>query len=171
MIFTPIKIGDKEYRLRYPGLVQISITKTAGKELFNQPNVRYSLRGLLKYADDDPEVQAYLLWKGIQGGMPELRTMKFEEAVGLRDEYLEAGDLDAGEKILSLVEVLVDAITGSEGIDAKKLQEKMKTERENAEMEKLKMIEKAKILAQQEIKAEQDGIGTKPADSASDSST
>ncbi len=139
-IFEPIIINGTEYRLRYPGLVQISISKTVGKELFGRvDNQKFGLEDILNHLGD-PEAQSYLLWKGIQGGMPERRTMKFEEAVGLRDAFLDEGGLDAGEKHQELCDILAMAVTAARGADGKKLKEK------NEELQKKEKAEKEKTL-------------------------
>lgn len=172
-VFGIITIGGKEYRLRFPGLVQISIEKEAGKRIFGQANQRFTAKSLLRFLDHT-EVQAYLLWKGIEGGMPEYRGkngMKFEEAVELRDQFLMEGELDAGEKLETLTNILGMAVTGADGVDGKKLQERIKTEQAETRAEELKNIYKAKMQAEQELKAEkeQDGTGDLPGNDATES--
>ena len=139
-IFEPITINGTEYRLRYPGLVQISISKTVGKELFGRvDNQKFGLENLLQNLGD-PETQAYLLWRGIQGGMPEHRGMKFEEAIELRDQFLEEGDLDTGEKHESLCEILSLAVSAARGADGKKLKAKMEEDQKKEKEEKEKTL-------------------------------
>ena len=139
-IFEPITIDGTEYRLRFPGLVQIFIAKTAGKELFGRVETqRIGLEDLLRNLGD-PEIQSYLLWQGIKGGMPEHRGMKFEEAVLLRDAFLDAGELDAGEKHTELCEILSMAVSAARGADGKKLKEKMEEEQKKEKAEKEKTL-------------------------------
>jgi hypothetical protein len=172
-VFGLITIGGKEYMLRFPGLVQISIEKEAGKKIFDQPNQRFTAKNLLRFLDHT-EVQAYLLWKGIQGGMPEYRGkngMKFEEAVELRDQFLMEGELDAGEKLEALTDAIGMAISAADGANGKKLQERIKREQGEARAEELKNIYKAKMEAERELKAEkeQDGTGALPGSDAVES--
>lgn len=161
MSFEKMVIGGNEYMIRFPGLVQIDIAKNAGKTLFDQPQRRFSLSDLVRMLAD-PEVQAYLLWKGIQGGMPGLRNMKFETAIELRDQFLESGDLDAGEKYEEFTTILAMAVAAANGSDGKKLAAKAEEAAKKAEeeakarkTEELKVIYKAKMLAEQEIAQEQ----------------
>jgi hypothetical protein len=128
-MYETIEIKGQTYVLRYPGLIQIDIERNAGK-FFGIPNRKFGAADLMQqlgYA----EVQAYLLWQGLKGGSVELRKMKFEDAVQLRDDFLTVGDLDAGEKMTALQEALALALTESMGIDGKKL--KMKTENRTVE--------------------------------------
>jgi hypothetical protein len=159
-IFNSITIDGTEYRLRFPGLIQISIKKTAGKELFNQPGKAVLLEELLQHLGD-PEIQSYLLWQGIKGAMPEKRDMKFEEAVELRDSFLLGSELDSGERHDELCEVLAMAVSAARGADGKKLKEKMEKERlkEKAEKEKT-------LMDLIDARIELHGIGTKPQSSA-----
>lgn len=165
MTFNLITIDGKEYMLRYPGLVQIEIEKKAGKFLFEN-NGRFTAARLLNFLDQ-VEVQSYLLWQGIKGGMPELRKMTFEEAVELRDKFLMAGELDTGEKVQELIDILGMAVSAANGIDGKKLREKAEKEKE----EELARIYKAKIRAEKELEAEKNGIGTQSGETVSEPST
>jgi hypothetical protein len=164
-VFTPISIDGHEFRLRYPGLVQISIEKTAAKELFGQTNMRYTAKGLLQYLDQ-AEIQSYLLWKGIMGCMPEYRKMKFDEAVELRDRFLSAGEMDSGEKLEDLITTLAMAVSSADGADGKKLKDKIQKQREDEELKRLTIIEKAKLRAMEERGTERAGTGMQQPDSA-----
>jgi hypothetical protein len=172
-VFGIITIGGKEFILRFPGLIQISIEKEAGKRLFDQPNQRFTAKSLLRFLDHT-EVQAYLLWKGIMGGMPEYRGkngMKFEEAVELRDQFLMEGELDAGEKLEALTDAIGNAVTAADGASGKKLKERIKKEQAETRAEELKNIYKAKMQAEQELQAEkeQDGTGASPGSDVTES--
>ena len=76
---TSIEIGGQQYFLKYPGLVQILIEKKSA-DFLNLKIPRPTLQMLFQMAaiDGSVEIQAYLLWQGIMGGMPERRNMKFK---------------------------------------------------------------------------------------------
>ena len=133
-----ITIAGQEYQLRYPGLIQISI-KTEAAKRFGIPTARANLSALGQMAGSgDVEVQAYLLWQGIKGGMPDLRGMKFEEALELREQFLSAGELDDGSKYRELLEIFGAAVDAAVGADRKKATERMKIEAERAEIDQIK---------------------------------
>jgi hypothetical protein len=181
-MFATITINGEEYRLRYPGLSQIAIMKEAGKR-FNINKQRPTLSDLGALAGNgDIEAQAYLLWQGIMGGMPEKRKMKFEEAVQLRDDFLLSAELDDGSRYRELLDIFGKAIDAAVGADQKKALQKSKTLQEEAQREQdekkiqeLKLIYKAQMLARQEIDAEteakkENGTGIKLGESAVESS-
>lgn len=153
--FVPIEIDGQEYRLRFPGLAQIIIQKKAGSFL-ELPNKRISISELMNLAArGDVEVQAYLLWQGIMGGMPELRKMKFEEAVELREKFLfEEEALDDGAKYLQLIDILSEAIDAAFGADRKKAQAKAESEKKESRVKELEEIYLAKMRAEERLKAE-----------------
>lgn len=113
-MFTPIKIGDKEYRLRYPAKTIISMERTAGEQLFDTKN-RISVLDLLNNLSS-VEVQIYLLQKGLEWEHPEIT---FDDATALWEEYLSAGG-DDGERHMTLLETIATAVNASFGIDLKK---------------------------------------------------
>ncbi len=158
---VPLEIGGEQYFIRYPGLAQIIIQKSAG-EFLGLPNKRISVTDLMGVAaSGDVEAQAYLLWQGIIGGMPEKRKMKFEEAVELRDQYLLQDDLDDGSRYMKFLEAIGTAIDAAFGADRKKAQTKQTEERKAARLEELKTIYLAKMKAEEEA-----GTGQKPTESA-----
>jgi len=142
---TPILICGQQYSLRYPGLVQIAILRNAGQFLGLGAGRRPELGTLYNMArGGDAEIQAYLLWQGIMGGMPENRGMKFEAAVELRDDFLEGdGELDDGSRYLSLLEILGEAVDAAVGADRKKSLARRAAEREMAERENAEKLKKA----------------------------
>ena len=160
---VPIAIDGEQYFIRFPGLAQIIIQKSAG-EFLGLPNRRIGLTDLMGLAaSGDVEVQAYLLWQGIMGGMPEKRKMKFEEAVELRDTFLTTGDLDDGSRYMNLLETISSAIDAAFGADRKKSQQKMAEEKKAARLEELETIYLAKMKAEEKARA---GTGEKPIESA-----
>ena len=168
--FVPIEIDHQEYRLRFPGLAQIIIAKKAG-EFLDLPNKRMGLSQLMAIAaQGDVEVQAYLLWQGIMGGMPELRKMKFEEAVELREKFLFIDDeeLDDGSRYIKFLESLGEAIDASFGANRKKSQERAQTEKTEARVKDLEVIYLAQMRAKEKLQVE-NGTGRKQPDTASES--
>ena len=156
---TPITIDGEQYILRFPSLAQILIQKKAG-EFLGTPNKRLLLPDILMLAvSGDVEAQAYLLWQGIMGGMPERRNMKFEEAVELRDKFLLGDDLDDGSRYVEFLETLGSAVDASYGADRKKSQEKMKRDREATRQEDLEVIYRAKAAV--ELKEPKNTTGKK----------
>ena len=141
----PIVIGGQQFSLRYPGLVQIAILRTGGTALGLGAGRRLELGSIYQMAlGGDAEAQAYLLWQGIVGGMPDKRDMKFDEAVELRDAYLEGdGELDDGSRYLSFLEILGEACDAAVGADRKKSLARRAAEREKAEQEKAEKLKKA----------------------------
>jgi len=114
-LFTPIKIGDKEYRLRFPAKTLISMERLAGEQLFNTKN-RVSVIDLLNNLFSI-EVQIYLLQKGLEWEHPDIT---FEKAAELWEEYFNTGEPDDGTRNMSLIETLAAALNASIGIDLKK---------------------------------------------------
>ena len=167
-IMTSIEIDGQQYFLKYPGLVQILIEKKAA-EFLGLPNRKPTLQHLFQIAavDGSVEIQAYLLWQGIMGGMPELRKMKFEEAVELRDTFLAGdGELDDGSRYQKFLEVIGGAIDAAFGADRKKSLQKREEEAKAARIEELEKIYAAKILAEEKVRA---GTGTEPGERPSES--
>ena len=140
----PIVIGEQQFSLRYPGLVQIAILRTGGTALGLGAGRRLELGNIFQMAlGGDAEAQAYLLWQGIMGGMPDKREMKFDEAVELRDIYLEGdGELDDGSRYLSLLEILGEACDAAVGADRKKSLARRAAERVKAEQERAEKLKK-----------------------------
>lgn len=163
-IMTSIEIDGQQYFLKYPGLVQILIEKKAA-DFLGLGNRKPTLQQLFQIAavDGSVEIQAYLLWQGIMGGMPELRKMKFEEAVELRDKFLAgSGELDDGSKYKTFLETIGEAIDASFGADRKKSLQKREEETKAARIEELEKIYAAKLRAEA-------GIGKEPGKKPSES--
>ena len=167
-IMTTIEIDGQQYFLKYPGLVQILIEKKAA-EFLNLSNRKPTLQHLFQIAavDGSVEIQAYLLWQGIMGGMPELRKMKFEEAVELRDKFLAGdGELDDGSRYQKFLEAIGGAIDAAFGADRKKSLMKREEEAKAARIEELEKIYAAKSRAEEKARA---GTGTEPGERPSES--
>jgi hypothetical protein len=160
-IMTSINIDGQQYFLKYPGLVQILIEKKAAEFLdlkIQKPTLQYLFQ--VAAVDGSVEIQAYLLWQGIMGGMPELRKMKFEEAVELREKFLTGdGQLDDGTRYKTFLETIGEAIDAAFGADRKKSQTKREEEAKAARIEELEKIYAAKIRAEEKLKV---GTGKPP---------
>jgi hypothetical protein len=160
-IMTSINIDGQQYFLKYPGLVQILIEKKAAQFLdlkIQKPTLQYLFQ--VAAVDGSVEIQAYLLWQGIMGGMPELRNMKFEEAVELREKFLTGdGQLDDGTRYKTFLETIGEAIDAAFGADRKKSLTKREEEAKAARIEELEKIYAAKIRAEEKAKA---GTGKPP---------
>ena len=160
-IMTSINIDGQQYFLKYPGLVQILIEKKAAAFLdlkIQKPTLQYLFQ--VAAVDGSVEIQAYLLWQGIMGGMPELRNMKFEEAVELREKFLAGdGQLDDGTRYKTFLETIGEAIDAAFGADRKKSLTRREEEVKAARIEELEKIYAAKIRAEQKLKA---GTGKPP---------
>ena len=163
---TTITIAGQEYVLRYPGLVQIAIKKEAAKR-FGIPANRANLSTLGQMAGSgDVEVQAYMLWQGIKGGNADLKSMTFDDAVELREQFLNAGELDDGSKYRELLEIFGQAVDAAVGADRIKAKKRMEGEAEREEIDRIKRMKKIQDQAEKEM-AEENGTGTNPSDSAS----
>ena len=165
-IMTPIIIDGQQYFLKYPGLVQILIEKKAAEFLdlrIQKPTIQYLFQ--VAAVDGSVEIQAYLLWQGIMGGMPELRKMKFEEAVELREKFLAGdGQLDDGTRYKTFLETIGEAIDAAFGADRKKSLTKREEEAKAARIEELEKIYAAKIRAEEKA-----GTGKPPGKKPSES--
>lgn len=118
-------MGDKEYRLRFTTKALISIEQTGRKYLDGQSGSVpvFNLLDNIHLA----AVQTFLLQKGLEWEHPDI---DFDKAAEIRDAYMEAGDLDDGEKFKNFVEILATAINYAYGIDLKKtksIQQNQKT--------------------------------------------
>ncbi len=166
-IMTSIEIGGQQYFLKYPGLVQILIEKKSA-DFLNLKIPRPTIQMLFHMAaiDGSVEIQAYLLWQGIMGGMPERRNMKFEEAVELREKFLEGNELDDGTRYKTFLETIGEAIDAAFGADRKKSLTKREEEAKAARIEELEKIYAAKIRAEEKVKA---GTGKQPGKKPSES--
>ena len=164
-IMTSIEIDGQQYFLKYPGLVQILIEKKSA-DFLNLKIPRPTLQMLFQMAaiDGSVEIQAYLFWQGIMGGMPERRNMKFEEAVELREKFLEGGELDDGTRYKTFLETIGEAIDAAFGADRKKSLTKREEEAKAARIEELEKIYAAKIRAEEKA-----GTGKPPGKKPSES--
>ena len=131
---TPFLVGDKELSLRYenkqqqdiknnsPKMFGLTRIDTRGNE---QPITKFSSPMEILNHLGDTDIQTYLIQKGLewQGSCAEKITES--KAGNLRQEYLEAGEPDAGEKYEAFQMLLMDALSLNViGASGKKLKEK-----------------------------------------------
>lgn len=149
---TLILIGEKELRLRYENRQQQDIKHNAPKKFFpERKGLRFSgPTDILNYVGDT-DIQIYLLKKGLEWTGSGIEKITDDMAAELRQEHLEMGEPDAGEKMEAFTEILTDALCLNVlGASGKKLQEKGKAEQEktkDAKIEEWAMVNEARILA------------------------
>jgi len=157
-VSTSFAVGDKEYHLRYQNKQQQDIRNNGPKKFLPEGSKIKRFQSPMQILDlmGDMDVQIYLIEKGLeweQSGFPKIDA---DKAADLRQEYLEQGEADAGEKQEALMELLADALALNVlGASAKKLQEKGKIAQEKeaeksheTKVEEYALINEARILAQ-----------------------
>ncbi|MCK9569694.1 hypothetical protein M0R72_12195 [Candidatus Pacearchaeota archaeon] len=157
-VSTPLVVGGKEYHLRYTNRQQQDIRNNGPKKFLPEGSKvkRFaSPMSILDYMGDQ-DVQVYLIEKGLEWEQSGFEKINADKAADLRQEYLEQGEADAGEKQEALMELLADALALNVlGASAKKLQEKGKIAQEKEaekshekKVEEYALINEARILAQ-----------------------
>lgn len=113
-IFVPIIIDGKEYKLRYPTKAQIAIERGAREFLYGEKGV-LTLGELVTHITSS-QVQAYLLWQGLQW-LPE-QSVDFETACELRDKIMEehAAKGEDAKGVEELISKISDAIAMAYGV-------------------------------------------------------
>ncbi len=162
MLSTSFVVGLKSYELRYENKQQKDIRNNAPKQFgLGKGKPLDSPMGIVRYIDN-VDIQIYLLQKGLEwSGSGYEEKIDFDKAADLRQEYLEQGEADAGEKYDAFQELIASAIAlNSIGASGKKLRVKGEaTLAENAEKEKATKVEElariyeARILAEARAKA------------------
>ena len=153
-----IQIGGKDYHLRYEIKQQLDILKNGPKKLapdkkdlkFTSPMEALNFLG-------EFEAQIWLFQKALEWSGSGAEKIDFDKAAELRQEYLEQGEADAGEKHEEFTQLLADALAlNVAGASAKKLMEKGEAMKKKKETEDL-----AKIYAAREMAADMKA-GSKP---------
>jgi hypothetical protein len=161
MLSTSLVVGLKSYELRYENKQQKDIRKNAPKKFGLGKIVQFgSPMDILNFLGD-MDVQTYLIQIGLEWAGSGYEKIDFDKAADLRQEYLEQGEADAGEKYEALQELLAEAISLNViGASGKKLRAKGEAiQAENAEKEKVTKVEElariyeARILAEARAKA------------------
>jgi len=170
-VSTPFAVGDKEYQIRYTNKQQQDIRNNGPKRFLPEGSKIKRFQSPMSILDylGDMDVQSYLIEKGLEWEGSGFDKINFDKAADLRQEYLEQGEADAGEKQEALLQLLTDAMAlNVHGASGKKLQEKGKKAQADAEekshekkVEEYALINEARILAQARANAklEAEGLG------------
>jgi len=172
-VSTPFTVGNEEYHLRYTNK-QIQDIRTNGPKFLPEGHKIKKFVSPMQILDilGDMDVQIYLIEKGLEWDGSGYEKINFDKAADLRQEYLEQGEADVGEKHEALAVLLTDALALNVlGASGKKLIEKGKAAQKEAEekshdqkVEEYALINEARILAQARAKAkleaENPGPGT-----------
>ncbi len=170
-VSTSFAVGDKEFQLRYTNKQQQDIRNNGPKRFLPEGHKVKRFQIPIQILDlmVDMDVQIYLIEKGLEWDGSGVQKIDFDQAADLRQEYLEQGEADAGEKQEALMELLADALALNVlGASAKKLQEKGKKAQEEAaekshekKVEEYSLINEARILAQARAakKLAEEGLG------------
>lgn len=152
---TPFVVNGKEYSLRFENKQQQDIKNNSPKKFEWKAKFTTPLEIINYLADTD--VQTYLLMKGLEWAESGYEKINEEKAGQLRQDYLEEGEADAGEKYEAFQSLLVEALSLNViGASGKKLIEKNKavqeTQRET-KVEELARIYEAQALAKERMQA------------------
>ena len=174
MLSTPFSVGTNEYHLRFTNR-QIQDIRANGPKRFLPEGAKIKkFQSPMQILDlvGDMDVQSYLIEKGLEWEGSGFDKINFDKAADLRQEYLEQGEADAGEKQEALLQLLTDALVlNAVGASGKKLQEKgkaaqmeMEAKSHETSVEEYARINEGRILAQARAKAKLDlegiGLGT-----------
>jgi hypothetical protein len=157
---TSFMVDSKEYSLRYENKQQQDIKHNAPKKFELQKTKFFSPMEILNFLGDT-DVQIYLLQKGLEWDGSGVEKVNEEKAGQLRQDYLESGDVDAGEKYDAFQMLLVDALSLNVlGASGKKLKEKGEAEqaklaakKKETDVEELARIYEAQALAKARMAA------------------
>lgn len=166
---TPFLVGSQELSLRYENKQQQDIKHNAPKKFFPEAKgLKFkSAMEILNHLGDT-DIEIYLLQKGLEWSGSGIEKVNEEIAGQLRQDYLEDGEADSGEKYEAFVSLLADALSlNVMGASGKKLQEKgkMVTEKtRDAKVEELAIIYEAQKIANERI-LEKKNTNSLPSDS------
>lgn len=143
---TPFLAGGKDLSLRYENKQQQDIKHNAPKR-FGITKKFASPMEILNYLDDT-DVQVYVLQKGLEWAGSGIEKITEEMAGQLRQDYLEEGEADAGEKYKAFQNLIADALSlNVMGASGKKLIEASQEKSQTDKTEDLARIYEAKILS------------------------
>lgn len=138
MVSTPLMVGDKEYHIRYTHKEQTDIRENVPTKFLPGSKIkRFQSPMEVSAYLNDIDIQIYLLKKGLEWSGSGYENIDTDKAADLRQEYLEQGEADSGEKLDTFLMIIFDALAlNTTGASGKKLIEKGKAEKEKAEVEK-----------------------------------
>jgi hypothetical protein len=173
-ISTSFAVGDKEFHLRYQNKQQQDIRANGPEKFLPEGHKIKKFQSPMQILEliENMDVQIYLIEKGLEWEGSGAEKINFDAAADLRQDYLEQGEPDAGEKQEALLQLLIDALAlNVHGASGKKLLEKGKMAQAKAAekshdqaVEEYARINEARILAQaraaKKLAAEAAGAGT-----------
>jgi hypothetical protein len=169
MQHTAFVIDDKTYLLRYEVKQQKEIRESGPKKFLPDGKIKkfQSPIDIVKLMDDI-DVQVWLIELGLQWKGSGIEKIDFDTAAQLRQDYLEQGEPDSGEKYEGLLELLFNAISlNVVGANGKKLKEKGEAARKEkmetdsqTKVEEYARINEARLLAaaRAKVKLEAEGL-------------
>lgn len=145
---TPFLAGGQDLSLRFENKQQQDIKHNAPKR-FGINKKFASPMEILNYLDDT-DVQVYVLMKALEWAGAGVEKITEEAAGQLRQDYLEEGEADAGEKYKAFQNLIADALSlNVMGASGKKLIEASREQNQKDKVEELATIYEAKILAEE----------------------
>jgi hypothetical protein len=168
MKHTSFEVEGTTYLLRYE-VKQLNEIRESGPKKFLPDSKIKKFQSPLSIVKlmDDIDVQVWLIELGLQWKGSGVDGIDFDKAAQIRQDYLEQGEPDSGEKYEGLLELLFDAISlNVVGANGKKLKEKGEAkEKAKAEtdaqtkVEEYARINEARILAQARAKPKLEAEG------------
>lgn len=141
---TPFVVNGNEYSLRYENKQQQDIKNNSPKKFGWNAKFTTPLEIINYLADTD--VQTYLLMKGLEWAESGYDKINEEKAGQLRQDFLEEGEIDGGEKYEAFQELLAEALSlNVVGASAKKLVERMKAKQKAAIEERTTLSESPSV--------------------------
>ncbi|MCK9570400.1 hypothetical protein M0R72_15745 [Candidatus Pacearchaeota archaeon] len=166
---TPFLVGGKELSLRYENKQQQDIKHNAPKKFFpDAKGLRFkSAMEILNHLGDT-DIEIYLLQKGLEWSGSGVEKVTEDIAGQLRQDYLEEGEADSGEKYEAFMALLADALSLNViGASGKKLKEKgeaIQEKTKDQKVEELAIIYEAQKIANERI-LERKNLSSLPSDS------
>lgn len=177
-VSTPFTVGNEEYHLRYTNKQIQDIRSNGPKKFLPEGSKIKKFVSPMQILDllGDMDVQIYLIEKGLEWEGSGFDKINFDKAADLRQEHLEQGEADAGEKQEALAVLLTDALAKNVlGASGKKLIEKGKAAQKEAaeksheqKVEEYALINEARILATERAKRKLEAEGLGPGTTGSE---
>ena len=151
---TPFLVGDKELSLRFENKQQRDIKANGPTKFFPEAKgLKWkSPMDILNFLGDI-DVEIYIIQKGLEWDGSGIEKITETIAADLRQEYLEQGDPDAGEKYEASQSMLADALSlniiGASGKKLRARGEAEMTKDKDKRVEELAIIYEAQALAKE----------------------